>query len=615
MGGELRSARASPVASTAVPAAPPPTGDANPRERREPRQLARRRGPGPGADALREAFARLAPRGAMPGTSWPPSRISAIGTARTIPAPPRCRTRWRPRAAAAAGGAGPPRPPAAAPGPRGAGRRGREDRPRGGDGPRGRGVPLPLGPGRHARGEAGRPGPAGGGRGVAGPARELGDWVGPVAAHVLARTPGGVIVHADCGEGGLLARAAGARRGGARGRAPGCGRPPCHRARLLGDHRRGVRVPGGARADGLAGRHRAERGGRSPAAPCAAPAAGAEPAGPARAARRSSSSPSPSRPWAPRERRPSTWWTGDPSTRRPGRCCCERAGFVEVAPLPAGAGRTGGSPWWPSPPRERHPPLRPRPAPWRRGGAPHPPPAGRHPRPRLPLRDLRRHRRRRRRRAETVPVLDYPGPAEPGDVVVYQFATASAMAPWLAGRSETLVVNYHNITPPDLMAPWDNHLALGQLRAQGDLRVLAPRTTLAVADSAYNEAHLAAVGVRRHGRDPTVGRPRRRRHSGGTRQPATGAAARRERRTLAGGREGVAQQGAGEHRRRPGRGPGPRRPGRHAADHREAGHGVVRVLAAALRGGAGAGRRGHLRRPCRATRPSRPRTAARTCSW
>jgi L-malate glycosyltransferase len=95
---------------------------------------------------------------------------------------------------------------------------------------------------------------------------------------------------------------------------------------------------------------------------------------------------------------------------------------------------------------------------------------------------------------ETVPVLSYPESAQPGDVVVYQFATASAMAPWLAGRPETLVVNYHNVTPPELMAPWDNHLALGQLRAQGDLRLLAPRTALAVADSAYNEAHLAAAG-------------------------------------------------------------------------------------------------------------------------
>jgi L-malate glycosyltransferase len=95
---------------------------------------------------------------------------------------------------------------------------------------------------------------------------------------------------------------------------------------------------------------------------------------------------------------------------------------------------------------------------------------------------------------ETLPVLSYPEAARPGDVVVYQFATASAMAPWLAGRAETLVLNYHNITPPDLMAPWDNHLALGQVRAQEDLRLLAPRTALAVADSAYNEAHLAAAG-------------------------------------------------------------------------------------------------------------------------
>jgi L-malate glycosyltransferase len=95
---------------------------------------------------------------------------------------------------------------------------------------------------------------------------------------------------------------------------------------------------------------------------------------------------------------------------------------------------------------------------------------------------------------ETMPVLSYPESAQPGDVVVYQFATTSAMAPWLASRPETLVVNYHNVTPPELMAPWDNHLALGQLQAQGDLRLLAPRTALAVADSAYNEAHLASFG-------------------------------------------------------------------------------------------------------------------------
>ena len=98
---------------------------------------------------------------------------------------------------------------------------------------------------------------------------------------------------------------------------------------------------------------------------------------------------------------------------------------------------------------------------------------------------------------ETVPVLDYPTMARGDDVVVYQFATASAMANWLAGRDETLVVNYHNITPPELMAPWDNHLALGQQHAQADLRTLAPRTALAVADSTYNETHLVEAGFAR----------------------------------------------------------------------------------------------------------------------
>jgi glycosyltransferase involved in cell wall biosynthesis len=96
--------------------------------------------------------------------------------------------------------------------------------------------------------------------------------------------------------------------------------------------------------------------------------------------------------------------------------------------------------------------------------------------------------------AETELALAYPAAAEPGDIVLYQFATASAMAPWLAARSEMLVVNYHNITPPELVASWNNPLARGQLQAQAELRLLAPRTTLAVADSAYNQRDLAAAG-------------------------------------------------------------------------------------------------------------------------
>ncbi len=95
---------------------------------------------------------------------------------------------------------------------------------------------------------------------------------------------------------------------------------------------------------------------------------------------------------------------------------------------------------------------------------------------------------------ETLSAPDYDAHARPGDVVVYQFATASSMAPWLAGRQETLVVNYHNITPPELVEPWDHYLALGQERARYDLEVLAPRASLAVADSAYNAEQLVGAG-------------------------------------------------------------------------------------------------------------------------
>ena len=159
---------------------------------------------------------------------------------------------------------------------------------------------------------------------------------------------------------------------------------------------------------------------------------------------------------------------------------------------------------------------------------------------------------------ETVPVLSYPGAAQPGDVVVYQFATASAMASWLARRSETLVVNYHNITPPELMAPWDNHLALGQLRAQGDLRLLAPRATLGRGRLGLQRGAPGRSGVRHHGGRPALGSSRRRPDHRRPRCDAFGTAGARSRRALAGRREGVAQQGAREHGRRARRSARPR---------------------------------------------------------
>jgi L-malate glycosyltransferase len=98
---------------------------------------------------------------------------------------------------------------------------------------------------------------------------------------------------------------------------------------------------------------------------------------------------------------------------------------------------------------------------------------------------------------ETRPFARYAEEAAAGDVLLYQCATASALGPWLGARSEALVVNYHNVTPPEYYAPWDNGMARHQLLAQTQLRALAPRTALGLAVSSFNEAELRRAGFQR----------------------------------------------------------------------------------------------------------------------
>lgn len=98
---------------------------------------------------------------------------------------------------------------------------------------------------------------------------------------------------------------------------------------------------------------------------------------------------------------------------------------------------------------------------------------------------------------ETRRFPEYAPAAQKGDVLVYQYATASGLAPWLARRRETLVVNSHNVTPPEYYAAWDNPLARHQLEAQIQLRQLAPRAALGLAVSAFNESELREAGFAR----------------------------------------------------------------------------------------------------------------------
>jgi glycosyltransferase involved in cell wall biosynthesis len=99
--------------------------------------------------------------------------------------------------------------------------------------------------------------------------------------------------------------------------------------------------------------------------------------------------------------------------------------------------------------------------------------------------------------AETTLFGSYADEAQRGDVLLYQFATASGIAPWLVDRRETLVVNYHNVTPPEYYAAWNNPMARHQLRAMHERANLAQRTSLGIAVSAFNEAELRTAGYGR----------------------------------------------------------------------------------------------------------------------
>ena len=77
---------------------------------------------------------------------------------------------------------------------------------------------------------------------------------------------------------------------------------------------------------------------------------------------------------------------------------------------------------------------------------------------------------------------------------------------WVAARSETLVVNYHNVTPPPLFAPWDDGLARHQVRALDELGAWPAGRSLGVAVSELNRVGPGGRRLRRHRRGAPGGR-------------------------------------------------------------------------------------------------------------
>jgi len=80
--------------------------------------------------------------------------------------------------------------------------------------------------------------------------------------------------------------------------------------------------------------------------------------------------------------------------------------------------------------------------------------------------------------------------------LLYQASIGSPVYDILAARSEPKLVNYHNITPAELLRDWEPAVAYEVALGRTQLARLAPQSRFAVADSAYNESELIALGYR-----------------------------------------------------------------------------------------------------------------------
>ena len=94
--------------------------------------------------------------------------------------------------------------------------------------------------------------------------------------------------------------------------------------------------------------------------------------------------------------------------------------------------------------------------------------------------------------------------AHADDLLVYHCAVGSEVADFVCGRRERVVVDYHNVTPPEYFAAWDPVVAENLEWGREQLAGLAGRSVLGVADSGFNEGELREVGFRRTGVVPVL---------------------------------------------------------------------------------------------------------------
>ncbi len=89
------------------------------------------------------------------------------------------------------------------------------------------------------------------------------------------------------------------------------------------------------------------------------------------------------------------------------------------------------------------------------------------------------------------------GDVDPGGRwLLYQLSIGSPAAEVFARRPEPKLVNYHNITPVELIRRWEPAVAEELRWGRAQVATLAPLTRFAMADSGFNQAELARAGYR-----------------------------------------------------------------------------------------------------------------------
>ena len=78
--------------------------------------------------------------------------------------------------------------------------------------------------------------------------------------------------------------------------------------------------------------------------------------------------------------------------------------------------------------------------------------------------------------------------------LLYQSSIGSPVYDIFSTRSEPKLVNYHNITPASLLRDWEPNVAYEAALGRTQLARLASQSRFAVADSAFNESELRALG-------------------------------------------------------------------------------------------------------------------------